>query len=134
MAKPKSVRKGRKAASPLPDEMHMPEDIHARSKLALDINDDLLSDDDSLDEDEVLGLSEDSEEDSELDSSDEDTKYGQREFSMACMRAPRPCSCSKPHLGGLEPPQLSTARWHGPAASGQTPPTVTDCSLPPCSF
>ncbi|KAL4853965.1 Neuroguidin [Chlorella vulgaris] len=77
MAKPKSVRKGRKAASPLPDEMHMPEDIHARSKLALDINDDLLSDDDSLDEDEVLGLSEDSEEDSELDSSDEDTKYGQ---------------------------------------------------------
>jgi hypothetical protein len=88
MAKPKSAKKGRGRPpppdSPLASDLEMPEDqFHKqRDKLALDIHDDVLSDDDSLDEEEVLGMEErNSEEDDDSDSEDEDTKYGRRECS-----------------------------------------------------
>lgn len=87
MAGPRSAKKGgsrpdrRKAQEPeeLPSDLEMEADRHAKQqdKLLLNVHDEAELDDDSLDEEEVLGL-EGSEEDSDWDSED-DTKLGRSE-------------------------------------------------------
>ena len=108
MAKPRSARKaggggggggggGRRRAEPqdLPSDLEMEEERLARSrdKLHLDVRDDAVGDDDSLDEEEVMGLGSEGsegEDDSEDWDSEDDTNYGRRE----CRRVLRAACCA----------------------------------------
>lgn len=96
MARPRSAKKGPNAkqrpASPLPSDMEDEVDkFHKqRDKLALNLEDEALTDDDSLDEEEVLGMdgSEEYDTDDEIEA---ETKYGKRECpAVACGISVRP--------------------------------------------
>lgn len=126
MAKPRSAKKGPTrppAPEELPSDLDMPEDAFHRQKdkLALDINDDVLSADDSLDEDEVLGLEEEEEDSEELDTDEEEereTTYGRREFAIPL---PARLGSPLPHQqggGGAMTMHAAAGRQQAGAAQG----------------
>ena len=107
MAKPRSAKKGggRKApASPLHSDMEDEVDkFHKqRDKLALNLEEEAVSDD-SLDEDEVLGLEYSDEEDTD-DEIEADTHYGRREWAALGHAA---------YAGGARGPCRPPAAQHG---------------------